>query len=261
MRSARERKRIGPPEKVPNALAALSTPDANRDESHGNGRGVTSRTLPDGSDATPTSGFHRASPVVICAWEVPVHGNDDLAQRLESLERELARVRGDLRRSRRNVFGAAATALLALVALGTIQSCAPGTPDTLSLKRLEIVDAGGAVRMVLQGAAIELLDQTGLRAKLSVSGSGPELSFTDPAGAEKATLGLLVSDPVLLMGNVGSEPELQLTVGQNGSGLWLRDRTGRTQADLSVTPHGTQLVLRDERSETTYSPHEIAPLE
>jgi len=190
-----------------------------------------------------------------------VHGNDDLARRLESLEHELAGVRGDLRRSRRNVVGAGATALLALAALGMIQSCATPLPDTLRLQRLEIVDASGAVRMVLEGAALELFDQDGPRAKLSVSGSGPELTFTDPDGVEKATIGLLVRDPVLLMGNIDTEPELQLTVGKNGSGLWLRDRAGRTQADLSVTPHGTQLVLRDERSEATYSSHELAPLE
>jgi hypothetical protein len=190
-----------------------------------------------------------------------VHGNDDLTRRLDSLERELTQVRGALRRSRRNVVGAGATALLALAALGMIQSCAPPLPDTLQLQRLEIVDATGAVKMVLEGAAIELFDEAGTRAKLAVSGSGPELTFNDPEGAEKATIGLLVSEPVLLMGNVGTEPELQLTVGKNGSGLWLRDRAGRTQADLSVTPHGTQLVLRDERSEATYSPNEIAPLE
>jgi hypothetical protein len=150
---------------------------------------------------------------------------------------------------------------LAVVSLGAMQSCAPPLPDTLQLQKLEIVDATGAVKLVLEGASLKLFDDTGSRASLAVSGSGPELTFTDPEGAEKATMGLLVSEPVLLMGNVSTEPELQLTVGQNGSGLWLRDRAGRTQADLSVTPHGTQLVLRDERSEATYRPNEIAPLE
>ena len=176
--------------------------------------------------------------------------DSELTTRLEEMERELQRVSAALDGSRTRVRVGVTVAAAMLIGW----ACTTPPATDLRVTSIEIVDQTGEVAIRLAAPAIELIREDTTRAKIAVSGSGPEFTLHGPDGTERATFGLVGSEPVLLMGNVQSEPELQLAVARTGSGLWLRDRTGNTQVDLSITPQGTQLVLRDEDSETTYAP-------
>lgn len=182
------------------------------------------------------------------------------------LHAELTVLKEELKRSQTRfrlggLFGVA----LVVVGLG-IHACAPPAARVLRVERIELVDAKDRVRAVLSGPVFELRDEyEKVRAEFKLTHSGPELLFRDAKGIVRSSFGLLGANPVLLMGQVDGEPQLQMTVGKTGSGVWLRDTTGQTKAELSVTSRGTSLVLREADSIKTYAveedvkPNPLAP--
>jgi hypothetical protein len=170
----------------------------------------------------------------------------DQQRTIADLQSEMAVLRQELRQAKSQFrhWGLMGIGLV-VVGLG-IHACAKPPPKTLRLERIEIVDGKGKIRATLAGPVLELRDEyEKVRAEFKLTESGPEILFRDGKSVVRSSFGLLGRNPVLLMGRVDGEPELQMTVGETGSGLWLRDTTGDTKAELSVTSRGTSLVMRE----------------
>jgi hypothetical protein len=136
--------------------------------------------------------------------------NMTIEERLENMERELAR----LKRRNRWLLGA-----ILLVAGGLI---VPGMFETTAIRAR--AQAGGTAKEIRAKKFI-LEDEKGkVRTILAMSPIGPILGMYDENGKTRATLGM----------------------GKDGSALFLGDEKGKHRAELGMAKDGACLVLRDE---------------
>ena len=136
--------------------------------------------------------------------------------------------------SRCRRLNAAVATLVALIGVALLAGAGQGEADgPVRTQKLEVVDSEGTVRIVLgegddHGYGVKLNDRSG---KFRVA------LFEAPRAA-----GL----------NITKGFAYTLLVGEDSSGISLREAGGTARAVVSVTQDGAQLHLRDQQGETVY---------
>ena len=136
-------------------------------------------------------------------------------ERLEKLEKELARAK---RRNRRLL--AVAGLVVGAVTLAWIVA---GTANRAEAQ-------GGGVPAVIRANAFVLVDEKGkTRAELSMGEYGPGLLLVDENGKTRATLTVDKDWPWLALADENGKTRAMLAVGKNGPVLGLLDENGKVK--------------------------------
>ena len=197
-------------------------------------------------------------------------------ERLDKLEKELARAK---RRNRRLLaalgLAAGAFALVWIVA-GTAnraEAQGSGVPTAIRANAFVLVDENGKMRARLSvnknGVALALLNRNGIPgaaltvvkgapgltlydenakggAVLAVGKDGPGLTLFDENGKADATLAVLKGEPGLSLLDEKGKDRAVLAVGKDGPGLALFDENGKGRAMLgagkTVSPDGRKIT-------------------
>ena len=135
-------------------------------------------------------------------------------ERLEALEKELARAKRRNRRMLAVVGLAAGGVALVWIVAGTAnraQAQAGGVPAVIRARQFILEDAAGETRAVLL-----------------VAKDGPSLALYDENGQGRAALSVLKGEPGLLLFDANGKGRVALAVTKYGPGLYLRDAAGKT---------------------------------
>jgi len=174
-------------------------------------------------------------------------------ERLENLERELARAK---RRTRRLLAGAVLVLGIGLVvwAFGpdkTLAQVAAGGVKEVRANQFLLVDENGKPRAKLSvdkdGPWLVLADENGKdRAALGVDEDGPRLALLDANGKVRAGLAMDEDGPGLYLYDENDNLRVMVSVDKDGSGLSLSDENGKPRATLAAFAVGSGLNLSDE---------------
>ena len=174
-------------------------------------------------------------------------------ERLENLERELARAKGHIRW----LLAAVCVALGVWFVAGTFGPARAGSTagappiaplvNEVRAKQFILVDDGNNTRAVLYatkgGPVLFLKDETGKpRAALDMYG----LLLSDENGKPRAMMGVFEDRSRLDLYDENGKTRAGLTATKDGPALGLNDENGKTRAGLTVTKDGPALGLYDE---------------
>lgn len=199
-----------------------------------------------------------------------------IEERLEKLEKELARAENDLTCATR-ARGAAkagrflavslAVLLLAWVVAGafapaTARAQVPGGKvlrASAFLLEDEKGNARGALMVTKYGPALTLSDEKGpVRVWLGVIKSGVGLSLYDEKGHPRAALSLGRGEPALVLYNEKGKMRTALGGGKDGPGLVLYNKKGKPRVQMLLVKDGPVkerpvLALYNQKGERTWS--------
>jgi hypothetical protein len=154
------------------------------------------------------------------------HTNDNLAARVDKLERENRRLKGGV---------GVVIALLTLGLVGTWfltrREPAPAVPDEIQTRKLVVVDSNGKQRVSLgtfeHGPGISLFDDNG-RARLVMrwAEGAPGIFLLDDAGTKRAGLTLVDSGPILAFHDGADMTRAAILLNESESRLVLFKKDG-----------------------------------
>ncbi len=180
-------------------------------------------------------------------------------ERLETLEKELARAK---RRSRRLLAAvglvAGAVALVWVVVGAGCNTQGGKVPTVIRAGRFQLVDENGSDRAVLtvdkDGPSLTLLDENGNdRALLYMFREDePGLLLLDENGKTRARLHVDKDVPGLDLLDENGQPCAGLYVDEDVPALALADENGNDRAVLTVDKDGPSLTLLDENGEAIW---------
>jgi hypothetical protein len=168
-------------------------------------------------------------------------------ERLEKLERELAREKRNHRRWRAGMLLVVGIAAIGIASLPRL----PIHFGEVRARSFVLIDEKGRTSASLEitkdGPALALFGEKGdSSAKMDVDSTGARLALQDENGISRVLMGMSNHGPVLGLCDDKGKPRICLGANQDDKGLLLYDEKDTLRARLTVTKAGAVLELYDE---------------